>query len=633
MAHVEDVIDEFVSLKKRGANMIGLCPFHNEKTPSFTVSPAKNIYKCFGCGRGGNAVSFVMEHENYSFPESIRYLAKKYGIQLEETIANEEDKEKAQEKESFFIINEFAKVFFHQQLLTTDEGKSIGLSYFKNRGLLLSTITEFNLGYSPMNSIALLEAASKNGYKDEFLEKLGLKSKSNLDFFRSRIIFPITNLSGKIVAFGGRTLSKDKKIPKYINSPESDIYNKSKSLYGLFQAKNQIRREDNCYLVEGYTDVLNLSQNDVKNVVASSGTALTEGQLRIIKRFTSLITFLYDGDSAGQKAALRGLPLALDQGLDVRIVPLPNDQDPDSLIAEMGASKFQEFLIDSTQDFIIYRTKFIQEKYKDLPIEKSTAIKEIFNVLAHLKDSIKRSIYVKEICNLLGLDEKSANAELNKSIRKLLSNQRRARPITPDRVKEETNLVASKENSPQTTFQKTDYYQEKDLVRILIQDGHKFLGDNKKYKVSDFIFENINNVLDIFENDVFKKIIIEYKNQKSPGLEYFISHNDKEIRSIAIEFAESPYVYANWSKKGIELQTQKNKDENFEKDSQQAVLRFSLNKLKIKKLEIFNMLSNSNSNDEKINALLKTYYKILNHQKEIVSELGAILLNEYPTSI
>jgi len=631
IAKVEDIIDEFVSLKKRGVNLIGLCPFHNEKTPSFTVSPAKNMYKCFGCGKGGNTISFIMEHESYSFPEAIRYLAKKYSIQLDEDHSIQEDKQSAQEKESLFIINEFAQKYFHQQLLNTDEGKSVGLSYFKSRGFLLSTIIKFQLGYSPSDAKAFVNLAVSKGYKEEYLEKVGLKSKRGLDFFRSRIIFPITNLSGKIIAFGGRTLSKENKVPKYLNSPESDIYFKSKSLYGIYQAKTEMRRENNCYLVEGYTDVINLSQNEVINVIASSGTSLTDGQLRVIRRFCSTITFLYDGDEAGQKAALRGLPLALDQDFDVKIVALPEDQDPDSLMQNSGASSFKKMLIDSAKDFIIYRSKSINDKYGDLPIEKSNAIKEIIKIIAHIKDAMKRSIYIKEVCNLLEIDERSFLIELNKNIRNLIAHSNRQNQRIKTSIEnEESMLSVKKEAESQSSFLKNDYFQERDIIRILLRDGQKMLGNEKAYTVADFIIENLRDVLDSFKNPTFRNIIQEYINNADTSskidISHFLSHDDQKVKDVVIELVQTPYEYAKWSEFGVELQTQKSIEENYEKDSRQAILRFKLKKLTIQIDELSKLLKKKDTDKKEKEVLLLTYSKIMAHRKNIADELGAIVL-------
>ena len=631
-AHVEDVINDFVTLKKRGANLLGLCPFHNEKTPSFTVSPTKNLYKCFGCGKGGNAVSFIMEHENYSFPEAIRYLAQKYGIELEETVQSDEQKEKTQARESLFIINEYAKKFFQNQLLNTDEGKSVGLSYFSKRGISIQTIKEFNLGYSPQERKALITKAEELGYKSEFLEQLGLKSRSGLDFFRSRIIFPITNLSGKVVAFGGRTLSSDKKIPKYLNSLESEIYNKSKSLYGIFQAKNEIRRQDNCFLVEGYTDVLSLSQNGVKNVVASSGTALTAGQLKVIRRFCGNITFLYDGDQAGQKAALRGLSIALEEGLNVKIVPLNEDQDPDSLVQEIGSSAFTEYIKEKSQDFIISRAKQIKSDFQSLPIEKAQAIKELIDIIAHILEPIKRSIYVKEVASILDLNEESLISELNKNIRKKLNSKQREQQQYKNQVTDESNLIVEKKAPSQSPKQLvfSDYYQEKDLIRILMKGGDQFL---KKHEttVADFLIQNIKDVIDTFENDIFKEILHDSRDNLLSGqppytLDYYLNHDHEAVRTLALEFAQSPFEYANWVKRGVELQTQKMPFENYEDDSEKALYRFLLKKIQDKIELIEKEIKKENMSAEKLRILLTAKGKLDNSRREIASSQGNIVL-------
>ena len=629
-AQVEEVVEDFVTLKNRGANLLGLCPFHNEKTPSFTVSPSKNIYKCFGCGKGGHPVSFVMEHENYSFPEAIRYLAKKYNIEIEEDEQTQEDLESAHEKGSLFIINDFAKNFFHQQLLNTDEGKSVGLGYFRERGLLLSTITDFQLGYSPAEAKALINLAESQGFKQEFLSKLGLRSKSGLDFFRSRIIFPITNMSGKVIAFGGRTLSTDKKIPKYLNSAESEIYIKSNSLYGLFQAKNAIRKNNNCYLVEGYTDVLSLHQNKIQNVVASSGTSLTEGQLRVIKRFSSTITFLYDGDSAGQKAARRGLSLALDQDFDVKIVPLAEDQDPDSLIQSIGADSFSTMLEEKTQDFIVYQAKSLMVKYANHPIEKSQAIRDLLEQVAHIYESLKRSIYIKELCSILEIDENSAYAELNKHIRKNLASKRKKdQQIHVGKGQPDPVTTLSKAEK-QTKFRRNDYYQEKELVRILLNDGGKFIDEENKFTVADSIIENLRDVFDLFEFPKFKKIIEDYsKNQDrifESKMKYFLDHPDQEIKEIVVELVQERHEYANWTGQGVELQTQKVKDENFVVDSKQAILRFKLRKLSAKESIIDQKLKNKTLKDEERKTLILTKQKVMTMRRTITDQLGIIVM-------
>ena len=341
---VEDVVQEFVNLKRRGVNMIGLCPFHNEKTPSFTVSPGKNIYKCFGCGQGGDSVKFLMEHEQLSYPEALRYLANKYGIEIEETETTQEHREEQQLLDSLYLVNQYARDFYQDQLFNTDFGKSVGLNYFKERGFREETIKKFGLGFAPDKKDAFTLQATQDGYKTEVLKKLGLTTSYGKDFFQNRVLFTIHNLTGKVIGFGGRILVKNKKAPKYINSPETEIYNKSKVLYGAYFAKRAIRKKDECILVEGYTDVLSLHQAGIENVVASSGTSLTIDQIRLIKRYTPNIKILYDGDAAGIKAALRGLDLVLEQDLNVKVVLLPEGEDPDSYLQKVGSAAFETFI-------------------------------------------------------------------------------------------------------------------------------------------------------------------------------------------------------------------------------------------------------------------------------------------------
>ena len=379
MARVDEVIQEYVNLKKRGVNMIGLCPFHDEKTPSFTVSPSKNIYKCFGCGKGGGPVQFLMEHDSLSFPESIRQLAQRYNISIEEDQNVDKDQvaEKLRLEESYFIINKFASEFYTKQLFETQTGKAIALSYFKERGFLQATIEKFELGYSSDESKALTTKAASLQYKEAYMKDLGLTSQKGYDFFRHRVMFPIHNVSGKVVAFAGRTLSTQKSQPKYINSPETPIYNKRKTLYGLHLAKSAIRKGDNCLVVEGYTDVISLVQNGVENVVASSGTAFTREQVILIKRYTDNVTFLYDGDAAGIKAALRGLDIVLENGMNVSLVLLPDGEDPDSYVRKLGNADFEEFLSKNATDFIFFKMNLLMEEAGNDPVKRSAMIKDL----------------------------------------------------------------------------------------------------------------------------------------------------------------------------------------------------------------------------------------------------------------
>ena len=417
-ANIVDVVSEFVTLRKRGINYVGLCPFHTDKTPSFYVSPAKNICKCFACGEGGTAVHFIMKHEQLNYFDALRYLAKKYNIEIQERELTDKEKQRKSDRESMLIVNSWAQQYFTTQLYEHVEGKTVGLRYFAERGFREDTIRKFQLGYSLDKRYALYKEATKNGYKKEFLEKTGLviayDNGGVNDRFRGRVIFPVHTLSGKVVAFGGRVLKKDEKTAKYVNSPESEIYHKSNELYGIYFAKQAIVKEDRCFLVEGYTDVISMHQAGIENVVASSGTALTQGQIRLIHRFTSNITVLYDGDAAGIKAALRGIDLLLEDGMNVKVVLLPDGEDPDSFARKHNASQFSEFIKQSETDFIRFKTRLLLDDAGTDPIKRSALITDIIRTVAIIPDNIARSIYIRECSAMMEIDEQVLLNEVNK---------------------------------------------------------------------------------------------------------------------------------------------------------------------------------------------------------------------------
>ena len=396
---IVEVIGEFVQLKKRGANYVGLSPFANEKTPSFTVSPAKGIFKDFSSGKGGSAITFLMELEKFTYPEALKWLAKKYGIEVEETVEKPENKEEENHRESLMIVTAYAAKYFHESLLETEEGKNIGLSYFKERGFSNDIITKFELGYSPDQWEAFTGQALKDGFQQQFLEETGLSVKrdngSLYDRYRGRVMFPIHSYTGRVIAFGGRTLKNDKNVPKYVNSPESEIYHKSNVLYGLFFAKKAIRDEDNCYLVEGYADVLSVFQAGIENVVASSGTSLTVEQIRLIGRLTKNITILYDGDAAGIKASLARLDMILEEGLNVKVVLFPDGHDPDSYVRNFGTAGFKKHVDENKKDFILYKTDILLKEVGNDPIKKADVIREIVESIAKIPDHIKASVFIK----------------------------------------------------------------------------------------------------------------------------------------------------------------------------------------------------------------------------------------------
>ena len=634
---VEEVIDEFVKLTKRGVNYKGLCPFHDEKTPSFTVSPARNIYKCFGCGRGGSAVNFLMEHEGLSYPEALRFLAKKYNIEIEETAISTEYQAEKLERDSLFLINKFANEFFQKQLKETDLGKSIGLSYFKERGLLLKTINTFELGFAPASGDSLTHQAVDQGYNIALLRKLGLTTERDRDFFFNRVMFPIHNLSGKVVAFAGRQLSNQKKSAKYINSKESDIYHKSSVLYGLHLAKQSIRKEDHCILVEGYTDVLALHQSGISNVVASSGTALTVEQIKLIKRYTSNIKILYDGDAAGVKAALRGIDLILEQDLNIQVVLLPDKEDPDSYLTKVGASAFSKYLNERSTDFILFKTNLVLEEAGDDPVKKASLIKDIITSLARIQDPIKRSVYLRQCANLLQVDEQILVSETTKAMSQRVRD-RRIDQIRQARYEHQVEQELSdrlQRATPQAQSPSiNDEYQERDVVRILIEHGDKKLQDEPEpISVGAYIIAHIHDAIPSFENDLYAEIVQIYAEQLSKGNEintdFFTHHSRQDVAQLAISLCATPYHYSeNWEKMwGIRLETQPEPDENEFQDSIQALFRFLLRKyqkmseenmLKIKGLE------NTGDGDELLKQL-QVQSVLIEKRNEIAEKLNTVI--------
>lgn len=500
-AKIEEVVGDFVNLKRRGVNMIGLCPFHNEKTPSFTVSPNKGIYKCFGCGKGGNSVNFVMEHEQFSYPEALKYLAKKYGIKIEEKQLTPEQDLERQRKDSLFIINDFAVDYYHKNLMNSDIGKSVGLSYFKQRGFREETIKKFQLGFAFEKNDHLTLTMVNKGYNIDLLKTVGLTSKYGRDFFRNRVQFPIHNLSGKVIGFGGRILVNDKKQPKYLNSPETEIYNKSRVLYGIYFAKKAIRQEDNCFLVEGYTDVISLNQAGIENVVSSSGTSLTVGQIQLIKRNTNNITILYDGDAAGIKAALRGLDLVLEQDMNVKVVLLPEGEDPDSFVQSVGTEQFKEYIKEKSADFILFKTNLLLEETANDPIKRAALIKDIVESIARIPDPIKRSVYVRECAGLMEISEQILVDEANKAVMRLVQNRKKERENEQRRQQREQQRQQQKaENKQKPASKQTPPLQGDDSFAGLVPPSD--FDDNFPPPDVEFSEDFSNNYPNNFENNL-----------------------------------------------------------------------------------------------------------------------------------
>ena len=629
-AKVDEVIDEFVSLKRRGVNMIGLCPFHNEKTPSFTVSPAKNIYKCFGCGKGGNPVQFIMEHESMSFPEAIRHLAKRYQIELEETVTEDFDPAEKLKKDSFYLINDFAKSYYQKNLMEVQEGKSIGLSYFKERGYREATIKKFGLGYA-LKKGDLTQTAVEAKYNIESLRTLGLTSRTDFDFFRSRAMFPIHNLSGKVIAFAGRTFSTEKKVPKYINSPESEIYNKRKILYAMYHAKGPIRKAQECILVEGYTDVITLHQSGIENVIASSGTSLTVDQIRLIKRYTENVKILFDGDAAGIKAAMRGIDLILEQDMNIQLVLLPDGEDPDSYLKKVGVDAFSKYLNDKAEDFIFFKTNRLIDEVGNDPIKKTRMIKDIVDSIAKVRDTLKRSLYIKECAKLLDVDEQILLGESNKSIRAEIK-QRRLKDEYANRQQQNTGfeglIEPSSGDHKQDKLVINDDHQEKDIVRVLVNLGDKLYDEENNITVAEYMVINYREMIDMIDNDLYKSILNETIEQIDAGKEfktsYFTNHGREEVRTLATDLQMDPYHYSDWDAKSLFLQTQKMPEENFIKDSLNSILRLKERKFQRTLKKVDAMIS-AESNDEQIINLLKAREVIRKQLSEVRLTLGTVV--------
>ncbi len=637
---IEEVVEEFVNLTKRGVNYKGLCPFHDEKTPSFTVSPTRNIYKCFGCGKGGNGVNFLMEHEGFSYPEALRYLAKKYNIEIEETGVPAEYEAEKLERDSLYLINQYASEFYQKQLFETDLGKSIGLSYFKERGLILKTIQQFELGFAPPSGDALTQSAVDQGYNIDLLRKLGLTTDRDRDFFFNRVIIPIHNLSGKVVAFAGRQLSQRKKSPKYINSKESDVYHKSKVLYGLHLAKQAIRKEDFCILVEGYTDVLAMHQSGIENVVASSGTALTPDQIKLVKRYSPQITMLYDGDTAGVKAAIRGIDLVLEQDMNVQVVMLPDGEDPDSYLSTVGSASFREYLEQEAKDFILFKTNLVLEESAGDPVKKASLIKDIVTSLSCIPDPIKRAVYLRQCAGLLSVDEQILVDETNKAMSKRVRDRRveRIREAHTDHQLEADYLARQRASSqPQSTAgaQATDEFQERDIARILVLFGHKLMGaDTDALSVAAYLLSSIQETIPAFDNQLYAQLATEYGERLSQGLkvdtDYFLQHSSAEIASLAVEFCATPYEYSeNWQEKwGIRLETQPEPDENIERDTTQALLRFTLRKYQKMSEENLAKIKEYQeaSNESEVLKHLQVQSVLMEKRNEIAEKLNTVVL-------
>ncbi len=651
-ARVEEVIGDFLQMKKSGSNFKAKSPFTDEKTPSFMISPAKQIWKCFSTGKGGNVVSFLMEHEHFSYVEALKWLANKYGIEIKE------DRERTPEeiaqisiRENLSVINEYASKHFSDNLYNNETGRAIGLSYFTQRGFREDTIKKFNLGYCLETSNALTESALKKGYKLEFLEKAGLtktKDGRNFDFFRGRVMFPIHSVAGKVLGFGGRTLKADKKIAKYFNSPESELYNKSKILYGLYFAKNNIIKNDNCYLVEGYTDVISLHQSGVENVVASSGTSLTEGQINLIKRYSDNITILYDGDNAGIKASFRGIDMILEQGMNVRVVLFPDGEDPDSFAKNNSTEVLKTYIEQKAKDFIVFKSDLLNSEAQGDPLKKAQLIRDIVSSIALIPDRIKQQVYTKECANIFDIEEEILVGELVKIVReKQKQDQKRANfkktsisavdePPPEALIPEEYQAQEKNTSVPAKSLYDTLYYQERDLIRLLLHYGTFSV----KTKHIEYDENNLPNEVDV-EVKVIELIIHELEKDElgidHPELQSiyalykdglsenkfleskdFTQHHNADISKIAVDILTEKYELSpQWITQKVRINREV---DSLERAVMEAVFSFKSAKVVYEINAIQNEMKNLKSED------IDTFTELITRQKQL--DTVKVLLSE-----
>ena len=634
-ARIEEVVGEFVTLKKRGSNMWGNCPFHNEKTPSFSVNPARNIFKCFGCGKAGDSAKFLMEHEHFSYPEALRYLAKKYNIKIEEKEQTAEEIMQQSIREKMFNINEFADKYFVDTLWNTDEGKTIGLEYFRERGYFDPIIQKFHLGYSPSQWEAFTEHAKKNGYSEELLEQIGLSIKGQkglYDRYHGRVMFPIHSLTGRVIGFGGRILTNDKKSPKYQNSPESEIYDKKQTLYGIYFAKNAIAKQDECILVEGYFDVLRMHQIGIENVVASSGTSLTMEQIRLVKRYTKNITMLYDGDAAGIHAALRGTDMILSEGMNVRVVVLPPEHDPDTFGKEFSVEYVSNYLKDNAKDFVRFKTELLLKDAQNDPIKRGQVIRDIVETISVIPDSIFRITYVKECSRLLDMPEQTLTNELNKILR---AKFKKSLGVEENVVTETETTTMPKQEETVEDQLPAGYYQERELVKLLLMYGREMIVDEREdengqkiyeqVSVAQFIVDDLKNDGFVFTNAVNKKIFDIFDHAidegRIPDDSFFVSHEDETIAQLAADLLSSPYKLDQWDKFSIFVKSEEN---NLRATVLSSIYRYKDLIIADRRKAVEEELKATSDLDDQL-ILLKCKKDLDDIRKQINKELGIVI--------
>ena len=618
-----DVVGEYVKLKKRGVNYIGNCPFHNEKSPSFTVSPAKEIYKCFGCGKSGNSITFLMEHDKLSYVEALKWLAKRYNIEIEETELTPEQKVQQQTGDSLYIINSFAQQFFTNYLWEQEEGKTHALSYLKERGFRDEIIKKFQLGYNSQEKNLLATALIKQQFNKEIFPKTGLVVQRNddewSDNYRGRIIFPIHNNTGKIIGFGARIIGKNDKAPKYINTPENDIYSKSKVLYGSYFAKQAIDKANECLLVEGYTDVISLHQAGIENVVASGGTSLTQEQLRIIKKYTNNLTIIYDGDAAGVKAALRGLDMAVEEGLQVRLVLIPDNEDPDSYVNKIGTTAFNEFVKTNKKDFIIFKLEImLKDAGNDIQLKNDAVnnIAETLSKLNRVEDFTKQQAYIKQCSQLLKIDEGGLIQLVNKYKRdKVEKELKKQTTNNADAVLPQYNETDVEQNFENNYVTNTDELHEKNVIRVLLEHGLKTWNANTL--IASHIFEDLDAFA--FDNPLLTKIYNTYKekyyNNEQPTIKIFTHSEDKEIANLATSITMFPHeLSSNWDNvvEGLNITT---------RDISLQDVNMSLNYFKLRKIKKMFDENQAELETAKTFEEQKTLIEVHKHLKEIEREI------------
>lgn len=659
-----EIIGGFVKLKRRGSNYLGNCPFHNEKTPSFTVSPTKEIYKCFGCGKSGNTISFLMEHEKYSYVDALKWLAQKYGIEIQETFVSDEQRQQYQTADSLYIINSFAQQFFTRSLFETEEGQDIGLAYFKERGFREEIIRKFQLGYSPEKRDAFTREALAKQYNSELLVKSGLVANRNdqlMDNYRGRVIFPVHNHSGKILGFGARILKSNDRAPKYINTPENEIYVKSKILYGSYFARTAIDKADECLLVEGYTDVLSLHQAGIENVVASGGTSLTIDQLRLVRKYTNNLTIIYDGDAAGIKAALRGLDMALEEGLQVKLVLIPDKEDPDSYVNKVGAAAFREFIQRNKKDFILFQLEVALRDTEGDSSRKADVVNQVAETISKInkaEDFTRQQDYIKQCAEILRIDESGLHALVNKFIRDRIATLERKLPFEEAQQHADNARQAEAHNYDESTFNLLfkDELQEREVARVLLEYGLLRWDDSKK--IADYIFEEMVDE-SLMDNQDIVQLIAAFREllQRDPanaGKSYFIYHPDTRLSALAVSLLNFPYEESeHWKREysqstGYQQELFKQSYEDFirtlAKGNDEELMRFSkmgedrtpemvvsaVNYLKLRKVKrmlLENQLDMEKEHTEEEYAMLhQTHEHLKKMEIELTRQMGTVII-------